>query len=74
MNKLYRKFKKCKNDSERWQFIFDHKDGDYIIELDSDNTIVIFGEDQHVSFDGWLGYSDGVFTLLDTLGIKCDCV
>ena len=49
-----------------------------MVNLDNDDTFVtILGGDSesgYVNFDGYLGWSDGVISLLEAVGIKAESV
>ncbi len=73
-----------KTDKDRWKYLLEHKQ-EYTLLLDNDATIVnvripeeemqgidYCDLDRDIdcdSFDDWLGWDDGVATLLEVLGI-----
>lgn len=66
------------NDEERWKLIKLNRYLGFKIMLDNDQTSVVFDhelmeergiEDWSGSFDNWLGNSQGVCKLLDSIGI-----
>lgn len=81
---LLMEMKKLVNDKDRWDFIIKHKDNPNLpsLELDNDDLFITFyhEEDEEgddcttISFDHHIGNSDGVFILLERLGIKADGV
>jgi hypothetical protein len=85
--KLVTEYGALKNDFERWRYILNHKNLLGVM-LDNDNTQVIFigdiikslNEDEIdelpelVEMDTWLGWSNGVVTLLAAIGIKAELV
>ena len=77
MNKFKQKFDSLKNDVDRWKFVLENKDKDFQVLLDNDMTFIDFNDDEFdltCDFDGYLGWSDGVFSLLKALGIPHDGV
>ena len=66
---MFKKFKKCKNDVERWKWLIDNKEG-FTIILDNDDTMVVFKEGEVIHLDCYLGNSEGIECLLKIIGIK----
>ena len=81
--KLIDEFNTLKNDKDRFRFIIQHK-GIFKLSLDNDQTwpavadhiAAQFSEDvvedlpTMNDFDGYLGWSDGVVSLLEVIGVK----
>jgi hypothetical protein len=75
-------------DEQRWRFLISCDKSLFKIILDNDETYVCFFESEHLEydpegeweeyewdkFDGWLGNSNGVFILLEVLGINAESV
>lgn len=64
------------NDHERWRWIQTHQGEGFVVKLDNDQT---FLEDQNVEdvyydFDDYVGWSEGVVTLMNVMGIECEFV
>ena len=70
---LWKQFKKLKTDYEKWAFIIDNKFMGIKIHLYSDNTFGRFEWDEDgdylFHFDDYIGWEDGIMTLLDVIGI-----
>lgn len=75
---LINKFNTLQTDGEKWKWILKYKDFiDIVIYLDNDETFGVVNDDADLPilrFDSYLGYSTGVFSLLEVIGIKCDSV
>ncbi len=67
---------KTLTDEERWYFLRDAPSLGLIVQLDNDNTFVIHPdiEDEYLSFDEFVGWSEGVQTLLSVIDIKAEPV
>ena len=77
--KLYDEFVALETDVERWKWLVAHQGMGIILLLDDDFTCVNFPSDDpeeflDADFDGYIGNSDGVFSLLAALGIRVDHV
>lgn len=81
----YKKLAKQVNkldDTEKWEWVRDNQDLNITVNLDNDDTYVTFDdfdeEDDDgevvIRFDGYLGWSDGIFSLLEVMGIKAEGV
>lgn len=72
----YEEFNKLRNDTDRWSWVLDNADGNYIIYLDNDDTFVVFNEDDTLvgQFDDYIGWNDGLVTLLEILDMNIQCV
>lgn len=72
--KLFKEFKGLETDKERWAWIIkNHKRG-ITLRIDVDDTYATFDgmeKEYMLMFDSYLGWSDGVFDLLDCLGVEC---
>lgn len=84
LKKIIEDFNSRENDTERFRFLLEHP-GVFMLHLDNDSTHLGLTEgscknftDEEVEnfvdmmngFDGWLGHSEGVISLLETIGIK----
>ena len=70
-------FDRCVSDSERWNTLMSFKDMPFTLVLDSGEMHVISQDvdwDWHCTFDTFLGDSDGVFLLLENLGVRVEYV
>lgn len=76
--KLIDSFERCKNDEERWNWVIEHKDDGILVYLDNDDTFVVLvdakgnryeDDDWYGDFSDYIGWSEGVSILLDTIGI-----
>lgn len=79
MVKLSEQFKN-ETDIGRWNLVLANKDKIRLM-LDNDLTYAVFdgekdeyGDTLALDFDTYIGWSDGVFLLLDALGIKAEGV
>ena len=77
MSKLIEEFNKLENDKSKWGFVLAHK-SKLRLSLDNDDTMVIDDnaseddENNHASFDDYVGWSNGVITLLNAIGLDAD--
>ena len=75
---IWKEFKKLKTDEERWTFILNNQFKGIKINLDNDDTFGSFkwddGGDYLFQFDDYIGWSDGILTLLSVVGINAECV
>ena len=75
MSELLNEFKELKTDEERWRWVIDHQSDDIVVYCDNDATyITIDGEEGYESFDYYIGWAEGVFKLLDAVGINVEAV
>ena len=73
--KLREEFAQLEDDSDRWKWVIRNKDKDFIVMLDNDYTFILFeGEFKSFDFDHYVGWSEGVFDLLDALGVNAQAV
>ena len=76
--KIWKEFKKLKTDEERWTFIINNQFKGIKINLDNDDTFGSFEWDDDgdylFQFDDYIGWSDGILTLLSVVGIDAECV
>jgi hypothetical protein len=76
--KLWKEFKKLKSDKARWKFILNNQGKGIKINLDNDDTFGSFSWDENgeylLQLDDYLGWSDGIQTLLSIIGIDAECV
>jgi len=74
MEEMFNKLKKM-DDYEKWKWLIKNQWSGVIVMLDNDDTFITHIDyDGYASFQEYIGWSDGVFVLLDSMGIKCDCV
>ena len=77
MSKLIEDFNKSEDDKARWGFVLANK-SKLRLSLDNDDTMVIDDnaseddENNYGSFDDYVGWSDGVITLLNAIGLDAD--
>lgn len=79
-HQLFGEMSQCKTDSERYVFLMANGNNENMppLMLDNDDTFISFDdgddweEDKLIQFEQYLGWQDGVFTLLKTIGIKCE--
>lgn len=68
------KFESFSSDEDRWKWIKDNQDLNITVYLDNDDTFATFEDDDDGSFllqfDEFLGWSDGLFSLLTMCEIK----
>lgn len=61
------------SDEGKWQYLLEHKPQWCTVYLDNDYTFIGLDDDEDadtIGFDGYIGWSDGVLSLLTVLGIK----
>ena len=79
-HQLKAEFDKLPNDIERWKWVKEHQDTGIIVYLDNDDTHGILpdpNDDNDVvifQFDEYVGWADGIESLLASMGIKAECV
>ena len=75
MSNLIEEFEALKTDVEKWKFVIEHKDS-LVIHLDNDGTFIRLrtNDEEWAAFDGYIGWSDGVFSLLKAIGVKAESV
>ena len=75
---LWKEFRKLKTDEERWKFIINNQFKGIKINLDNDDTFGSFEWDDDgdyiFQFDDYIGWADGIMTLLDVIGIDAEYV
>lgn len=77
IKKLMEEFNDLNDDKARWKWIAKHQQDGIIVWLDNDDTFATFRDDEDgnlMTFNGWLGNSDGVISLLDSAGIYSEGV
>jgi hypothetical protein len=75
--KLIKKEWDIKTDRERWGWLLrDGKRYNFTVNLDNDDTFLThdFLDDEYLSFDGYIGWTDCVMDLLSEVNIKCERV
>lgn len=78
LNEIRERLNKARLDYERWKIVLENKDVLKLI-LDNDDTLIVFkdyeySEDDYWSFDEYIGWADGLFTMLDVVGIEAESV
>lgn len=72
---LYNEFKSLGSDTARWLWVKGHQKQGVVVYCDNDDTFIVIGDDERCeSFDNYIGWSDGIFNLLDVLEIKAESV
>jgi len=75
---IVKEFKGLKNDIERFRYVIDHPEYNIKIMLDNDDTFGVFDDEEDweniLQFNDYLGWSDGIFSLLKALNVKHDGV
>jgi len=82
IQKLYKEFESLETDVQKWKWIIDNQNKGITIYCDNDDTFACFDEEDEeneynriiLEFDHYIGWSYGVFNLLDAVGIKSECV
>jgi hypothetical protein len=70
MSVLIEEFKSLKNDEERWTWLAANQGKGLLVMCDNDITMLSDENDNtYTSFDEYIGYSEGVFSLLKSIGI-----
>jgi len=63
------------HDVDKWDWLLNNQDLEPIVCLDNDGTFITFEEfEGYSSFNEYLGWSDGVQTLLKVINIRAECV
>jgi hypothetical protein len=65
------------DDENRWRWVKENQDEDFTLMLDNDDTFIVFGDPEDpesLDFDDYIGWSDGVVQLLNSVGIESQCV
>jgi hypothetical protein len=88
LEKLVAEFNNQRTDKGRYVFMLDHP-GIFKLLLDNDDTFAVISDgvsknfpvdsiedinDKISEFNGYLGWSDGVISLLEAIGIECESV
>lgn len=78
MEELFDQFEKLKTDKQRWDWIQQNQDKGITVNLDNDDTYATFDADEDgdyvMQIQEYIGCSDGIFSLLEAMGIKCEYV
>ena len=69
MSEIFKDSVKAVTVKQKWEFVFKHKKRIHL-ELDNDDTYVVFQGDNHLKFHNSIGDMPGIFDLLDALKIK----
>lgn len=72
-----KEFDDCKNDVDRWNWIKNNQGKGLVVMLDNDDTFIVDTNDEDsrpMNFDHYLGWSIGVCSLLESIGIEAECV
>lgn len=76
--KLQFEFNNLKNDVEKFKWVKNNQSTGIVLMLDNDDTYGIISdnndEDYLFEFDGYIGWNDGIFSLLEAYGIKTEGV
>ncbi|WP_373031630.1 hypothetical protein [Sulfurovum sp.] len=76
MNAL-KELSKIEGDINKWKWLMENQEAGLIVNLDNDDTFVTDPDSEDdfcVDFDGYVGWSDGVISLLEAIGIKAEPV
>ena len=76
---LAKAFNSLKSDVDKWKWVIGHQHFGITVLCDNDDTCACFDEDHNdepevLQFNGYIGWSDGVFDLLEAIGIKVESV
>lgn len=78
MKKLFEEFNSLPNDAAKWKWIMKHQDKGITVFCDNDDTYAQFANDEDaeflLEFDQYIGWADGIFSLMDAVGIKAEAV
>ena len=75
MSELLDEFKQLQTDEEKWRWVIAHQSDDIVVYCDNDATWIIDTDfEDYADFDNCIGWQDGVFKLLDIVGIKAEAV
>lgn len=75
MTELLDEFKQLQTDEEKWRWVIDHQSDDIVVYCDNDATWIIDTDfEDYGDFDNCIGWQDGVFKLLDAVGINAEAV
>ena len=76
MKNLLHEFEKLKTDEEKWIWVINNQENNIIVNLDNDGTFITIkgNDDDYGDFIDYIGWSDGIFSLLKAIGIKCEGV
>ena len=76
--------RQIESDSAKWQWLIDNQDRGLIVHLDNEDTFVSIdcdmgsGEDmpsyEAVTFDDYIGWNEGIQTLLKVIGVSAEAV
>jgi hypothetical protein len=62
-------------DAERWKWLQAHQGEGYVVYLDNGDTFMLYQYDEETyDFDNYIGWSDGVVTLMEVMEIECELV
>ncbi len=78
IEQLEKEYNTLSNDTERWDWIFDHRDKVHV-ECDNDWTGAYFNGEKSedpttLKFDSYVGNTSGVLALFDAIGINATSV
>ncbi len=74
---IIKKFESIETDKDKWVWVQNNQDLGITVNLDNDDTFITVDSDEngeYGQFHGYIGWSDGVFDLLEVMGIKADSV
>ena len=76
--------RQIESDAAKWQWLIDNQDRGLIVHLDNEDTFVSIdcdmdsGEDrpsyEAVTFDDYIGWNEGIQTLLKVIGVSAESV
>lgn len=62
-------------DKDRWRWVLQNQDKGFTVMLDNDDTFIQSEDgDTVLTFNEYLGWSEGVVNLLQVIGVRCECV
>ena len=75
---LFSQFDSLKTDEARWKWMSTHSHRGITVCLDNDDTFATFNDDKEgqfvMEFDEYIGWTDGVLSLLKAIGISAEQV
>ena len=74
--KMEKEFNALKNDIEKWEWVLRNQDKNIVVCCAIDYTFVRFGNEEDIilEFDNYIGWDDGLFDLLEAVGIDAEGV
>ena len=78
MKKALNEFNQLNNDVDRFCWLRNNQHLNIVLYLDNDDTFAVHEDDDEnkyiFQFDSYLGWSDGIFSLLEAVDIRCSSV